>query len=63
MWIDKPIAQINGMLVYIDPENHMVVPIIESGRALLPLRFLAESLGAEVTWDGVKRTVTVIYPR
>ena len=63
LWIDKPIAQINLMLVYIDPENPKVVPIIESGRALLPLRFLSESLGAEVTWDGVKRTVTVIYPR
>lgn len=33
-------------------------PIIEGGRALVPLRAIFEALGAQVDWDGKTRTVT-----
>ncbi|HPP44067.1 MAG TPA: copper amine oxidase N-terminal domain-containing protein [Caldisericia bacterium] len=36
-----------------------VPPIIIEGRTLLPIRWVAEPLGAEVGWDGVERKVTV----
>lgn len=36
-----------------------VAPIIKNDRAFLPARFVAESLGADVSWDGDARTVTI----
>jgi len=34
-------------------------PIIENDRTLVPVRFIAEALGADVLWDGINRTVTI----
>ena len=36
-----------------------VAPQIVNGRTMLPARFVAENLGAEVSWDGEKRLVTI----
>ena len=36
-----------------------VAPIIRNGRTMLPARFVAENLGAEVSWDGASQTVTI----
>ncbi|MCL2121676.1 MAG: copper amine oxidase N-terminal domain-containing protein, partial [Clostridiales bacterium] len=36
-----------------------VAPIIREGRTLVPIRVLAESLGAEVVWEGRARSVTL----
>ncbi|MGC8979597.1 copper amine oxidase N-terminal domain-containing protein [Caldisericum sp.] len=44
-----------------DPQNLKVVPEIINGRTMLPLRFVAESLGCDVQWDGVTRTITITY--
>jgi len=30
---------------------------------MLPLRFIAENLGCEVSWNPATREVTVIYPK
>jgi hypothetical protein len=35
-------------------------PEIISGRTMVPLRFIAEALGAEVDWDNATRTATVV---
>ena len=35
------------------------VPIIEEERTMLPIRFVADALGAEVKWDSGERKVTV----
>jgi len=37
-----------------------VAPVIEGGRTLVPLRVVAESLGFEVTWDGLSQTATLV---
>lgn len=37
--------------VVIDTENDLVVPYITNDRTLVPIRFVAESLGAEVLWE------------
>jgi hypothetical protein len=34
-----------------------VPPVIQDGRVLVPMRAIFESLGAELQWDGVTRTV------
>ncbi len=35
------------------------VPIIMEDRTLLPIRYVAEALGAEVSWDAAERKVTI----
>ena len=35
-------------------------PIIENGRTLVPIRVIAESLGADVDWDQNSKTVTLV---
>lgn len=63
LWINKNLARINGQYVLIDPANPNVTPIIiPPGRTMLPLRFIAETLGSKVDWDQNKQEVTVTYP-
>ncbi len=61
LWIGKPQARVNGEMKWIDSKNHNVKPIIVNGRTMLPLRFVAESLGGEVDWDPVTRTITLTF--
>ncbi len=62
LWIGKPRAQVNGVMKWIDENNHDVKPIIINGRTMLPLRFVAENLGCTINWDEATRTITIIYP-
>lgn len=57
MVIDNPAVVVNGEEVVID-----VPPTILKGRTMVPIRFVAENLGAEVEWDGPTRTVTIRMP-
>jgi len=61
LWIDNPKAKVNGIGKWIDPNNHNVKPIIVNNRTMLPLRFVAESLGCTVDWNGTTRTITITY--
>jgi len=63
LWIDKPTALVNGSSAKIDPNNAEVVPKIINSRTMIPLRFVAESLGCDVQWEGSTRTITVTYPK
>jgi hypothetical protein len=47
-------AQVNGRPVQID-----VPALIEGGRTMIPVRFIGESLGAEVNWVPESRTVAI----
>ncbi len=62
LWIDNPKARVNGQPKWIDENNHDVKPIIVNDRTMLPLRFVAESLGCKVDWDPKTRTITITYP-
>ena len=63
LWIGQNRARVKNVYQYIDPSNHNVVPIIvPPGRTMLPLRFIAETLGCQVDWNGVTQEVTVTYP-
>ena len=45
--------------VFGESKSNDVAPKIVNNRTMLPARFVAESLGAVVTWDGEKQEVTV----
>jgi len=62
LWIGKPQATVNGQTKWIDDANHKVMPEIINGRTMLPLRFVAESLGAKVDWEPNTKTITITYP-
>jgi cell wall-associated NlpC family hydrolase len=47
-------ALVNGKSVPLD-----VAPIIVNDRTLVPVRFIAESLGASVSWDATTNTVAI----
>ncbi|MEM3385958.1 MAG: copper amine oxidase N-terminal domain-containing protein, partial [Nitrososphaeria archaeon] len=61
LWIGKSSALVNGIDTPIDSSNPKVVPEIINGRTMLPLRFVAESLGCDVQWDGTTKTITLTY--
>ncbi|MBT9152844.1 MAG: hypothetical protein DDT35_01070 [Firmicutes bacterium] len=53
--LGRNVATVNGRQVNLD-----VAPFALTGRTLVPLRFVAENLGAEVRWDEAARTVVVV---
>ncbi|MDI6861581.1 MAG: stalk domain-containing protein [Caldisericia bacterium] len=63
LWIGKNIARVNGINTPIDQNNPKVVPMIISGRTMLPVRFVAENLGCKVDWDPTTKTVIITYPK
>ena len=52
--IDNPTARVNNAPIALS-----VPPVVIGGRTMVPVRFIAESLGATVTWDEQTRTVIV----
>lgn len=46
-------------LVFRKTKTNDVAPKIVNDRTMLPARFVAENLGAEVSWDGEKELVTI----
>lgn len=66
LWIGKKDATvtIDGKMehIQIDASNPEVVPIIESQRTYLPLRFCGDNLGAEdILYNAQTKTATLIY--
>lgn len=55
--VGEKTASVNGA-----PVENDVAPQIVNGRTMLPVRFLAERLGAQVCWDGQTGTVTILEP-
>lgn len=61
--IGKSNALVNGKSMPIDNTNPKVVPQILNSRTMLPLRFITESLGADVQWEDLSQTITVTFPK
>jgi len=57
--VDNPNAYAKGAKTYVDTENLDIKPIVENGRTLVPVRFIAEKFGAQVGWEDATQTVTV----
>lgn len=47
-------------LVGSDVVSLTAAPMLVQGRTMVPLRFVSETLGAAVTWDGSLKTVTIV---
>jgi len=56
--IDNVKAQANGYDVYLDSAPTIIA---KTARTVVPVRFVAETLGMEVTWNGTERSVTIKY--
>ena len=56
LYIGKTYYYVNDELLEMD-----VAPIIREGRTLLPIRYVAEALGAEVGWNGKEQKVTITF--
>lgn len=52
--VNSNIADVNCKEIMLD-----VPPKIINGTTMVPLRFVSESIGADVKWDGESRTVTI----
>jgi len=61
LWIGEPTASLNGTSLPIDTGNPRVIPVIISGRTMLPLRFVSESLGIDVLWEPTARMIKLTY--
>lgn len=55
--------KIGSSQAWLGNESHELdaPPLIEKGRTLVPLRFVGESLGAEVNWDAEKRIASITH--
>jgi len=53
-FVGQTVCLVNGEARRMD-----VAPVVREGRTLLPIRFVAEPLGATVSWDGGERKVTI----
>ncbi|NOZ92161.1 MAG: copper amine oxidase N-terminal domain-containing protein [Dictyoglomi bacterium] len=58
MWIDNPIGKVDGKQ-YKMPSG--IPPQIVNNRTMVPLRFVAEALGAEVQWDFYYKKAIIKY--
>lgn len=54
LWVDNITARVDGQPVMLD-----VPPEIKQGRTLVPLRFIAEAMGAEVSYDPGPKKITI----
>jgi len=54
MTVDSLIATVNGESRTLD-----AAPVIKNSRTMLPVRAVAENLGAEVSWDDATKTATL----
>ncbi|HEY3374223.1 MAG TPA: stalk domain-containing protein [Candidatus Aquicultor sp.] len=62
LWVGKAQAEVNGKSTPIDSSNSKIMPIIYKSRAFVPLRFVLETVKAEVLWDPTEKSVLVRYP-
>lgn len=53
------VAYKKGETVSIDSTNSNIVPVVKDGRTMVPLRFVAETLGAQVEWNNKENTVYI----
>ncbi|NGQ95145.1 glycosyl hydrolase [Brevibacillus sp. SYP-B805] len=57
LWLNKPVALVNGQAVSLP-----VSPREVNGSTLIPLSFFSNQFGAQVSWDGATKTVSIVTP-
>jgi len=58
--IGRSLSVVYGKKARIDAENTQVVPYLSQERTFVPLRFIAEKLGAEVIWEEGAESCTIV---
>jgi uncharacterized secreted protein with C-terminal beta-propeller domain len=61
LYIGSSEAYVNNSKSQIDASNPEVTAISKNNRTLIPVRFVAESLGAKVDWEEKSSTVTMTF--
>lgn len=61
LYLGSSKAFVNDMKVSIDKDNPDIQPVVKNSTTLVPIRFISESLGAKVDWDGKTSTVTITF--
>ena len=61
MAIDNPSTINNGEAMYIDINNNNVKPQIINGKTMVPIRFIGESLDADVSWNEETQVASINY--
>ena len=56
LWVDKTIAMVDGEKVVLE-QAPSISP--QSGRTLIPVRFIAENFDCQVDWDPVERRIDI----
>lgn len=54
--LDQNYYTVNGVKVFMDTK-----PVVKNGRALLPIRYVADALGVVLEWNDADKTITVQY--
>ncbi len=57
--LGSPYALVRQKQTPIDADNKDVTPFVVNNRTLVPVRFIAESFGADVDWNQDTKTVTI----
>ncbi len=56
--VDSATATVNGYNVYLDAPATIIK---QTGRTVVPIRFVSDSLGADVTWNSTNKSVTIKF--
>lgn len=59
LYIGSSQAMVNNKETQVDSSNSQVKPYVKDSRTLVPVRFISESMGADVAWDASTSTVTI----
>lgn len=62
MVLNSPVAWVDGVETPIS-NDPLVTPIVENGRILVPVAFVATSLGCQVDWTPAIQEITLTHPR
>ena len=61
MTIDNPKMTVNGIEKPIDEENADTAPKVINDRTMIPVRSMAENIGASVDWNDETKTAVIDY--
>lgn len=50
---------VNGKQGRIDENDKQIVPFVENGNTMVPLRFLTDKLGGDISWDPEAQEITI----
>ncbi len=59
LFVSSPVSFAYGKQTQVDSSDWQIVPYEKDEQAMVPVRFVAQSLGAKVGWDPKSRKVTV----